>query len=73
MLYARTPQQGNGRVERATAQSTNSTTNCPHAYGPRTHRMPGDTSEAAPAADQSPLTNESGATPKSEIYSNVMN
>ena len=22
MLYARTPQQGNGRVERATAQST---------------------------------------------------
>jgi len=23
MLYARTPQQGNGRVERATAQSTN--------------------------------------------------
>jgi len=35
MFYARTPQQGNGRVERATAQSTNSTTNCPHAYGPK--------------------------------------
>jgi len=58
MLYARTPQQGNGRVERATAQSTNSTTNCPHAYGPSTHRMPGDTSGAAPAADQSPVTDE---------------
>jgi len=27
MLYARTAQQGNGRVERATTQSTNSTTN----------------------------------------------
>jgi len=26
------PPAGNGRVERATAQSTNSTTNCPHAY-----------------------------------------
>jgi len=32
MLYARTPQQGNGRVEQATTQSTDSTTNCPHAY-----------------------------------------
>jgi len=32
-------------------------------YGSRTHRMRGDTAEAAPAADQSPLTNESGQRP----------